>query len=224
MQDTTPPSPAVLAALDECAAVLGELRQAHARALGAVMALRRVGAVEQTGHRSLPRLLEEHVRVDPSEAKRLVRQAELLAEPEPTTLGPREPELPATAEALGAGAIGPEHVGVVDATVVRLRRVVPSLPEPVLDETERRLADLARERSPRQLKEAAHAILLRLDPDGEVPRDADRPAEELRMHTARDGTLTGRFRFAEPEAADAVRSAIESRTPAPEPEDRKSVV
>lgn len=221
VEDSAPPSPATVAALEACAAAMVEERAAHARTLDAVAALGATDAVPETGHRSLSRLLAEHLRLDPAEARRLLRHASLLvagAVGSTGPTGPAEPDLPASARAARDGAVSPGHVEVIDKTVTRLRRVVPSLPPEVVEESERQLAGLAGHRSPGQLADAAHEILLRHDPDGEAPHDADRPAEELRMHTGRDGVLTGRFRFAEPEAAEVIRSAIEARTPIPEPD------
>lgn len=53
---------------------------------------------------------------------------------------------------------------------------------------------------------------------GQLPAEPARPDLELRVSTGRDGTYTGRFRFADPEAAATLRAAIEAYTPDPEPD------
>ena len=88
VQDTAPPSPATQAALDACTAAITDQRTAYHRVLSTVRELARSNAVTETGHRNLTRLVQEHLRVDPADARRLIHHAELLAPPDPGPLVP----------------------------------------------------------------------------------------------------------------------------------------
>ncbi len=65
--------------LAEVSASWVALRRAQARCYRALTGLEASGAVGESGYRSTSRLLTDHVRIDPSEAARLARQARALA-------------------------------------------------------------------------------------------------------------------------------------------------
>src|SRR3954469_25773533 len=185
------------AALAETAAAWQALRRAQARCYAALTALEDCDAVGESGYRSTSRLLTDHVRIDPSEGLRLARHARALA----TTLTPTGAAvpavLPATAEKVTAGAIGPGHVEVIRTTMRRLS-AVDGLEPDVLATTEAELAELAVTHSPAALAEAAAAILALLDPDGAAPDDTPPPDNELHYTRRRDGHLVGKFAYRDP--------------------------
>jgi len=114
-------------ALAETAAAVQALRLAHARCYRALRGLQASDAVAETGYRSVTRLLEDHVRIDQSEAQRLTRHAAALATRVSPTGTPQPPDLPATAALVDDGTIGPGHVEVIRKTMRRLDAVVPAL-------------------------------------------------------------------------------------------------
>ncbi len=218
VQDTPAPSARTTALLEQTAAAMAELRRAQARVLDLVSDLDDAGAAAEVGHRSTARLLGEHLRIDARDARALVTDAGLIA-PCPGLSGPpAPPTLPATAGHLHAGQIGREHLTVI-ATAVRALDRVTDLPPAVRDEAERCLAQLATIRSPTELRRDATDVLLLLDPDGQLAPDADRPTAELHLSTSSHGELSGRFRFADAETAEVIRTALDALTPPPDPDD-----
>ena len=206
------------------AVVLGEvsaswvaLRRAQARCYRALTGLEASGAVGETGYRSTSRLLSDHVRIDPSEAARLARQARALAgsvSPTGTTV---PADLPATAGEVDGGVIGPGHVEVIRTTMRRLNAVTPAIPAQVLVTTEAELAGLATTRSPAGLADAAQTVLALLDPDGTAPEDQPLPDNELHYLRRRNGNLVGRFTYRDPAAAEALHTALTVATPPADP-------
>ncbi|WP_072813667.1 HNH endonuclease signature motif containing protein [Rhodococcus zopfii] len=82
-----------------------------------------------------------------------------------------EPELPATAAAQHAGAIGPDHV----AAVARVMRKVPyGLGFDEITTAEKILADAARSVPPEDLVKLGAHLLAYLNPDGDVPDEKER--------------------------------------------------
>ncbi|MFC5062820.1 HNH endonuclease signature motif containing protein [Actinomycetospora atypica] len=203
-------------ALAETAAAVQALRLAHARAYRALQGLQASDAVTETGYRSVTRLLEDHVRIDPSEALRLTRHAASLATTVSPTGSPEPADLPATAALVEAGTIGPGHVEVIRKTLHRLDAVVPALADEVLATTETQLAELATTHAPAALAKAAGAILALLDPDGTAPDDDPPPENELHYLRRKDGTLAGRFAYRDPAAAEFLATALAHATPPPE--------
>jgi hypothetical protein len=217
VEDTPEPDPPLRALLAATQHAVTGMRRAYREVLDLIAALDTAGAAAATGHRSLGRLLEELIRVGPAEAGTWLREARLLCGRPDLPGEAGQPVLAATAAALAAGELGPGHLAVITETMTRIRRL-PHVDPPTAAETERQLVGLARERSATQLRRDAHAVLLLLDPDGQIPPDADRPAHELEMSSGRDGSLRGTFRFADPEAAETVRTAIDALTPPPDPD------
>jgi hypothetical protein len=159
--------------------------------------------------------LTDHVRIDPAEGLRLARHARALATSMSPTGAPVPAPLPATAEKVSAGVIGPGQVEVIRTTMRRLAAVDGLAPE-VLETTERELAELAGTHSPAALSEAAAAILALLDPDGAAPEDTPPPDNELHYLRRRDGHLVGKFTYRDPAAAEALHTALSVATPPPE--------
>jgi hypothetical protein len=209
-------SRATVSALAEARASWEALRRVQARCYRALTALEACDAVGETGYRSTARLLTDHVRIDPSEGRRLARHARALT----TTVSPSGAglgaALPATAEQVTAGLIGPGHVEVIRTTMRRLS-AVPGLGPDVLATTEAQLAELAAIHSPAGLAEAAAAIEALLDPDGAAPDDQPSPANELHYLRRTNGNLVGRFTYRDPAAAEALHIALTAATPPADP-------
>ncbi len=82
-----------------------------------------------------------------------------------------EPELPATAAAVRAGAIGPDHV----AAVAKVMRKVPhGVGFDEIAVAERILADAACSVTPDDLVKLGAHLLAYLNPDGDVPDEKER--------------------------------------------------
>ncbi len=75
--------------------------------------------------------------------------------------------MPATAAALGEGAIGPAHVEIIDKV---LQALPDTLDLPTRTVVEEQVAGFARGYSPRETGVLAGQLLERLDPDGPAPK------------------------------------------------------
>lgn len=203
------------AALAEAAEAVRALRLGGARLYRAITELEAGEAVAETGYRNLSRLLEDHVRLDTAEVKRLARHAAALRETVAPTGGTVPADLPATAAAVHEGTIGEDHVEVIRLTMKRVATVDDLAPE-VLATTERVLAELAASLSPKALGASAKVIADRLDPDGAAPDDDPPPDNELRYVVRRNGALHGTFVFGDPLAAELFATALAAATPPPE--------
>ncbi|HEY2220795.1 HNH endonuclease signature motif containing protein [Actinomycetospora sp.] len=204
------------AVLAETAQAVRALRLAQARCYRALYALQNSDAPSESGYRHLSRLLEDHVRLSPDEARRLARHAVALTAVVSPSGATVPSELPTTATLVEEGVIGDGHVDVIRRTMTTLDAVVPALAEEVLATGEAQLADLATTHSPAQLKRAAQSILARLDPDGTAPEDDPPPENELHWSRRKDGTVRGRFAYRDPAAAEFLLTALDSATPLPE--------
>ena len=114
-----------VAVLAETAAAATAVRLAQARFYRALAALEASEAVAESGYRHTSRLLAEHVRLDTAEATRLARHARSLTGAVSPTGAPLPAALPATANHVHAGVIGPGHVEVIRRTMARLAAVTP---------------------------------------------------------------------------------------------------
>ena len=205
-------SRASAAALHEAAAAWEALRRTQARCYRALTALHASDAIAESGYRSLPRLLADHLRVDDTETTRLHRHARALTPTLSPTGTPIPAALPATATQVTAGVIGPGHVEVIRKTMNRLAAVAGLDPD-TLATTETQLAELATTHTPAALAHAATAILALLDPDGAAPDDSSPPENELHYLRRRDGSLSGKFTYRDPAAAETLHTALSAATP-----------
>jgi hypothetical protein len=152
------------------------------------------GLVPTTGYRTAPRLLQDLLRISQGEANRRLAHAAAVTAVQPVTGPVLPPPLPATAEAVRAGAVGPEHVEVI-------RRVITALP-PEVDPAERELAErtlaeAACTLDPGAVGKLGRTIKARLDQDGQPPSEAElrNPINELRWTTRRNGEIDFRGRL-----------------------------
>jgi 5-methylcytosine-specific restriction protein A len=140
-------------------------------------------------------LVQDLWRVDPGEARRLVRQARALFPPCSPSGSPVQPRLAATAPVAAAGALDRGHVRVIDEAVRYLERV-DGIDPAALEEAEAFLAEKAAVLAPRGLARVAAQLIAALDPDGVAPEEDSESGDELRVGRRRDGSLVlkGQFR------------------------------
>jgi hypothetical protein len=121
--------------------------------------------------RSTADLLGGLLRLSPSEARRRVVQARLLAPRAGLSAGVLEPELPVLSAARHAGEVAVEQVGLIAATV---RALPASVPVTVARLAERLLTGQARLLDAHALRVVCRRLIDTLDPDGRFTDDADR--------------------------------------------------
>jgi hypothetical protein len=139
-------------------------------------------------YRSPAYLLQDLLRVSRSEAQRRVAHTEAVTAVRPLTGPSLPPPLPATADAVAEGAIGPDHLEAIRRTVKDLpAHLAPASREVV----ERTLVEAARALDPLAVTQLGRTLLARLDQDGRPPSDPPPQAatNELRWTTRRDGGL-----------------------------------
>ncbi|MGQ0779454.1 MAG: DUF222 domain-containing protein [Pseudonocardiales bacterium] len=172
--------------LESLCAAEAEYRRSYARTLDVIAELEaeRAGAV--TGFGTTARLLSGVLNLSAGEAKVRVEHAELLTTRRSLTGQELPPALPATAEELAAGAIGPSHLRVITAT---MRRIPPTTHPDEVAAAEQTLAHMARRFDPPALSRIAERLLAHLDPDGTAPPEEPEQQRELRVRTGPDGTV-----------------------------------
>ncbi|MCD2190951.1 HNH endonuclease signature motif containing protein [Actinomycetospora soli] len=203
-----------LALLAEGAAAVRARRLAGARLYRAINAIRDSDVLDETGYRRMSRLLEDHLRLDPTTVRLLERQADALRETVTPTGATTPADLPATAAVVEDGLVDEHHVEIIRKTMQRLG-TVPGLGPAVLATAEEQLAALATTHSPKALFSAATVIADRLDPDGAAPKDDDASGNELRYTKRRNGDLHAKLVLRERAAAALFDDAIRAATPAP---------
>lgn len=165
--------------------VLNRVYGEHLEALGELQAR---GLTQTKGYASDARLLQDLLRITRGEANRRLAHATAVTEMQPVTGPALPPPLPATAEAVRAGAIGAEHVEAI-------HRAITGLPDHVdADEraqAEQTLVQAAHALDPGAIAALGRAIRARLDQDGPAPKDPDlrNPVNELRWHTRANGEI-----------------------------------
>ena len=147
------------------------------------------------GYRTAGRLLQDLLRIGQAEANRRLAHAVALSEVAAMTGGELPPGLPATAQALRAGAVGAEHVEAIRRVITELPRDVPAAQ---VEWAELTLVDAARTVGPAAITKLGRAIQARLDQDGRPPSAGPprRPANELHWTSHGDGELAFNGRLA----------------------------
>ncbi|WP_345382190.1 DUF222 domain-containing protein, partial [Actinomycetospora straminea] len=179
-------------------------RAGYHRRLQAIATLADLNTVVAAGYRSLEALVADRDNLDRADAKRLVAEAaDLCAR---TSLhGELLPaRLPATADALAAGAIDPAHVKVIRDTMRHLDALMPPPPPEEWSGVERTLAEQAQQLPPRMLRVLAKKFVDLYDPDGAAPPDGEDALDELRLLRRRDGSLVFTGRLGDPLDAEMV--------------------
>jgi len=124
----------------------------------------------ELGGTSFPDVLSRRLHISKGAARRRIADAQQLAPRRAITGEVLEPQLPCTAEALGRGDIGEEHLRVIRQFFDRLPVVVDA---PTRQAAEAQLAVMASQFRPEQLRTGADRMMALLNPDGEFS-DADR--------------------------------------------------
>ncbi|TCO53707.1 HNH endonuclease signature motif containing protein [Actinocrispum wychmicini] len=164
-----------------------EYRQAYAKILHLTAELDNRGDATKLGYSNTAALLIHITRINRTDARHRLAQANDLHPTTTPTGSVIDPVLPQTAAALARGEVGSEHVDVIRKTLADL---------PHLDTEQRAMAeqvmlDRAAEDDPKALTRFASRVRDIVDPDGPPPLDDEpqRPARSLRRHLRRDGTL-----------------------------------
>jgi hypothetical protein len=128
-------------------------------------------APTELGANSWPKVLSEALHISKGEAKRRIKQAELLGPRAALTGESLPPKLPNVAAAQAHGQIGAEHLKIIE-------KFFDDLPGHIDQQTrelaEADLARIATELGPAQFRQAADRLALLLNQDGDMPNDADR--------------------------------------------------
>ncbi|WP_216214963.1 HNH endonuclease signature motif containing protein [Amycolatopsis aidingensis] len=198
---------------EELLAALGEIEQRrradYARELAVLAELDGRNTASRKGYRDVAALTREVLRVNAYDARQRVAHARaVVARHSPTGI-PLEPDLPEVGAALAEGAIGPEHLEVIRATVAKF-------PQPIhladREHAEALLTKAAREYEPHTVGSLGKEILARLDQDGNPPTEDElaRPERFLDWRTTRDGRLRGTFDL-DAETAAVLTGLVEPR-------------
>ncbi|WP_211357956.1 DUF222 domain-containing protein [Amycolatopsis cihanbeyliensis] len=198
---------------EELLAALGEIEQQrrglYARELAVLAELDGRTTAARKGYRDVAALAREILRINAYDARQRVAHARAVVARYAPTGAPLEPDLPDVGTALAEGAIGPEHVEAIRATVARFPQPV-SLPD--REHAEELLTKAAREYEPHTVTALGREIVARLDQDGNPPTDEDlvRPARFLDWRDTRNGRLRGNVEL-DVETAALLTGLIEPR-------------
>ncbi len=125
----------------------------------------------ELGANSWPKVLSEALHISVGEAKRRIKQAELLGPGHALTGESLPPQLPNVAAAQARGQIGPEHLRIIEKFFDDLPAHIDY---PTRDAAEAHLAEMAGGLGPTQFRAAADRLALVLNQDGDLPDDAER--------------------------------------------------
>jgi len=165
----------------------------------------------ELGANSWPKVLSEALRISTDEAKRRIKQAELLGRTAMTG-EPLPPTLPNVAAAQARGQIGSEHV----RTIEKFFNELPSrIDAQTRDQAEADLARIATGLGPTQFRAAADRLALLLNQDGDLPDEADRARRRYLTIDKQDAGGMSRFHgLLDPEAR-ATLDAVLAKLAAP---------
>jgi hypothetical protein len=166
----------------------------------------------ELGANSWPKVLSEALRISTDEAKRRIKQAELLGPRTAMTGEPLPPTLPNVAAAQARGQIGSEHV----RTIEKFFNELPSrIDAQTRDQAEADLARIATGLGPTQFRAAADRLALLLNHDGDLPDEADRARRRYLTIDKQDAGGMSRFHgLLDPEAR-ATLDAVLAKLAAP---------
>ena len=166
----------------------------------------------ELGANSWPKVLSEALRISTDEAKRRIKQAELLGPRTAMTGEPLPPTLPNVAAAQARGQIGSEHV----RTIEKFFNELPSrIDAQTRDQAEADLARIATGLGPTQFRAAADRLALVLNQDGDLPDEADRARRRFLTIDKQDAGGMSRFHgLLDPEAR-ATLDAVLAKLAAP---------
>jgi hypothetical protein len=169
-------------------------RQTQADVLGIVAVLDHIKGGKEYGTGTTEKLLEDILRLSPTEASRRVKRARSFCGSLGMTGEPVEPKLSQIAEEMRRGAYAESQLDTMNSILTKLPSHVDFEQR---QEAEQALAESAKQNSSRILNEVGRRIHAYLDPDGPAPSDKEdeRPNRELHLHTGKDGRLSFRGSF-----------------------------
>jgi len=166
----------------------------------------------ELGANSWPKVLSEALRISTDEAKRRIKQAELLGPRTAMTGEPLPPTLPNVAAAQARGQIGSEHV----RTIEKFFNKLPSrIDAQTRDQAEADLARIATGLGPTQFRAAADRLALLLNQDGDLPDEADRARRRYLTIDKQDAGGMSRFHGLLAPEARATLDAVLAKLAAP---------
>jgi hypothetical protein len=208
------------AALDRLHARVVALRCEQYRLLEDVAELERLGVAVATGNRTTERLLQDSLRIDLKDARRLVGESEDLT-PQLSLRGePLPVRMPNTARVMAEGLVDDDHVEIIRKAMARLTKAENVDPWDVVD-AERILADEATRLPPRALDKVAKRLLDHLDPDGAAPEEGADRWDELYVTRRRDGSLVIKGRLRDPVDAELIWEVFDTLATPTGPDGRR---
>jgi hypothetical protein len=164
------------------------------------------------GGTSLADVLSTRLRISKQKANRRIKLAELLGPRTAITGESLPPRLPNTAAAQARGAIGGEHVRVIEKFFDELPNHIDGQTR---DQAEADLARIATGLGPTQFRAAADRLALLLNQDGEPPDEAERARRRYLTIEKQDADGMSRFHgLLDPEARATI-DAVFAKLAAP---------
>ncbi|MGZ5363122.1 MAG: HNH endonuclease signature motif containing protein [Mycobacterium sp.] len=136
-----------------------------------IQTLRNRAEPAEVGAKNWTEALAAALRISQKEARQRIKEAGLLGPRQAMTGESLPPKLPNVALAQRRGAVGPEHVRVVEGFFEKLPLHIPA---DLRDEMESHLAELASGLGPTQFRQAADRLAYLANQDGDPPNDAER--------------------------------------------------
>ncbi|WP_337994063.1 DUF222 domain-containing protein [Actinomycetospora callitridis] len=171
-----------------------------------------------TGNRTTERLLQDSLRIDLNDARRLVGESEDLT-PQLSLRGePLPVRMPNTARVMAEGLVDDDHLEIIRKAMARLTKAENVDPWDLVD-AERILADEATRLPPRALDKVAKRLLDHLDPDGAAPDEGADRWDELYVTRRRDGSLVIKGRFRDPVDAELIWEVFDTLATPTGPDD-----
>ncbi len=162
-------------AVPELVSLLAELETDRRRAPTVehrlIQTLRNRAEPAEVGAKNWTEALAAALRISQKEARQRIKEAELLGPRQAMTGESLPPKLPNVALAQRRGAVGPEHVRVVEGFFEKLPLHIPA---DLRDEMESHLAELASGLGPTQFRQATDRLAYLANQDGDPPNDAER--------------------------------------------------
>jgi Domain of unknown function (DUF222) len=192
--------------LHELRELESRMRRDYAAAVGLIAELELRNAHTECGYPSLTELLRDVLRISPRAAKRRISHAHAVTEVPLVSGGTVPAPLPATAQALHAGTLSPEHVEVITKT---LTRMPPHVPPAAIAEAEQTMVTAAASMDAHTLTKLGTRVRATLDQDGTPPdeRTLAEPVNELHLSTRANGRTALRGEL-EPEASALLRTLL----------------
>jgi Domain of unknown function (DUF222)/HNH endonuclease len=182
------------------------MRCDYATQLELITELETRNVARDRGYPSLTEFLRDLLRISRSDANRRIQHAQAVTEAALISGGMMEAPLPATAAALRAGELGPEHVEAIAKTLT-------NLPISVSPDDRRHaetvLVQAAASMDPGTLSKLGVQVRARLDQDGTPPSGVElvHPVNELRFVTKPNGRTAFRGEL-EPEASALLHTVL----------------